>query len=83
MPRPRKTRLSERAHNYMQKHLPIVEKLKGNVRALDQYRQLYNELCDKCRMKVVQDPRMPLEKYCPGCREKATKYMERVRKLIQ
>jgi len=83
MPKPRKTRLSERAQNYMKKHLPIVEKLKGNLSALDEYRQLYNELCAKCRMKVVQDPRMPLKAYCPGCREKATKRMEQVRKKIQ
>jgi len=64
------------------KKLNLMRKLRKNRKAIDIYRQLYNELCRECQVKVVKNPKMDIEEYCDTCKEKASAKMEQVKCLL-
>lgn len=41
---------------------------------------LYNSFCEKCKRKVLANPKMDLSEYCDSCRTKA---VETIRKICK
>lgn len=70
------------AKEYLKRKKPILEKLRGNARAIDQYRKLYNTLCQECKKKLLKQPNMPVENYCEACQNKIAYRMKRIREMI-
>lgn len=67
---------------FLAKHMNTVKKLYAAPAALNEFRILYNNLCTPCKAKVLRQPRMPLEKYCKICSERAKLRMENVKGMI-
>ena len=68
---------------YLAKKATIVNKLRGNLKAINQFRKLYNELCQSCKAKVLKNPQLPLEEYCQQCQNKAIYRIEKVQEELR
>lgn len=80
--KPENIKLKKEDDEYFQKNIGIIKRLKGNFRAIDQYRKLFNELCHACKAKVIKNPKMPATEYCATCQAKAKTRMQKVKEMI-
>jgi hypothetical protein len=60
----------------------ILKKIIMTPAVILKYRQIYNLLCNKCRYKAVQDPRIGLENYCGICRPRIEGKLEEIKKML-
>ena len=49
---------------------------------IDEVSKMFLSLCNTCRKKVVANQKLPLEEYCPVCRERAKECRERITKRL-
>lgn len=50
----------------------------------DNFRKLYNELCDACKQRVMQTKgALPLNEYCPDCQQKAQRILGSVPTMLK
>jgi len=46
-------------------------------------RDLYNCVCDECRIKVNENPTMPINEYCNNCQKKVKPYIDKLIKFLE
>jgi len=61
----------------------LAGQIAGSASIVEEYRKLYNELCNTCKGKVVTSViktgiSCPIEDYCPECRQRAMKRLNMV-----
>jgi hypothetical protein len=49
---------------------------------MDEVARMYYSLCRDCKKKVVANPKLPLEEYCPLCKERAKECRERITRRL-
>jgi|26BtaG_2_1085354.scaffolds.fasta_scaffold05256_10 hypothetical protein len=67
---------------YLKKNTSLLQKLKGNLRALNQFRAMYNSLCPTCKAQVLKNPRMDISEYCKFCKPDVERRLDRIKKMI-
>ena len=71
------------SQDYVKDHQSLIQKIQGNVRAMNQFRKIYNSLCSDCKKKVIQNPRMDISEYCEPCRNKVNYRMGRIKEILK
>lgn len=49
---------------------------------MNEFRLIYNEICDKCKSIVKSNPGVPLEAYCKDCQPSVEKRLQKIQELI-
>ena len=78
-----KEAISKKDDQYIHKHIPLLKKIKGSVKAMNAYRILFNDLCGHCKAKVIKNPQTKLEDYCDRCRGKTQRRLEAIRGMFK
>lgn len=68
---------------FLGKDLSIMQRIKGNFKAINQFCKIFNGLCPTCRAKCIRDPRTNLEDYCDPCSEKAKRRLNKIKEMIK
>lgn len=65
-----------------EKEKPLLQKIMRTPRLINEYRKLYNKLCEKCRAKVFRNPYIKIDAYCDKCKPVVSKKMEDIKKEL-
>ena len=72
----------EQGKQILERNWPLAQKIQSNIRALNEFRKIYNLLCEACMKRVLAKPDMGLKSYCPECQKKIEFRIVRIKRLL-
>ena len=64
-------------------NIGTVAKIKGSMGSINLLRKMYNKLCRNCQIKLVKNPHIALNEYCPKCQEIISKDLEKLNRRLK
>lgn len=61
----------------------IAKKIIASPRLVNRFIQMYNSLCNECKVKCHEDSGRPLEDYCESCQQKVKPILENVYRSLK
>ena len=62
--------MNEEEQNLLGKNKNVVTKIGKSLKLINLFRKVYNLSCRSCQNKILYNPRMSIDNYCPRCQKR-------------
>ena len=73
----------EEGREILEKNKGLAERIQGSFRAMNEFKKIYNSLCQPCQLLVQSKPNADISEYCPECQNKVNWRLKRIEEILE